>query len=165
MVRKLQRYQKKSRPFRRPSESVKSFPACLSPDLTQSSSPYSLVREPKLPSHFSPIVFSAYLSFSSSTGVVASALFVGVAPCQCLSFGGHQTTSPGRSSTFDWPSLCTQPKPDVTIKICPSGCVCQAERAPGSNVTLPPRTRAGSGASNRGSTRTVPVKYSSGPLP
>src|SRR5207253_3894006 len=90
---------------------------------------------------------------------------VGVAPCQCLSFGGHQTTSPGRRSTFGWPSLCTQPKPDVTIKICPSGCVCQAERAPGSNVTLAPRTRAGSGASNRGSTRTVPVKYSAGPLP
>src|SRR2546430_6463570 len=90
---------------------------------------------------------------------------VGVAPCQCLSFGGHQTTSPGRSSTFGWPSLCTQPKPDVTIKICPSGCLCQAERAPGSNVTLAPRTRAGSGASNRGSMRTVPVKYSSGPLP
>src|SRR2546423_14956039 len=89
---------------------------------------------------------------------------VAVAPCQCLSFGGHQTTSPGRSSTFGWPSLCTQPKPDVTIRICPSGCVCQAERAPGSNVTLAPRTRAGSGASNRGSTRTVPVKYSSGPL-
>jgi hypothetical protein len=44
---------------------------------------------------------------------------IGVAPCQCLSFGGHQTTSPGRSSTFGWPSLCTQPKPDVTIKICP----------------------------------------------
>src|SRR5436190_16361281 len=29
---------------------------------------------------------------------------VGVAPCQCRSFGGHQTTSPGRSSTFGWPS-------------------------------------------------------------
>src|SRR5262249_54532631 len=36
---------------------------------------------------------------------------------------------------------------------------------PGSNVTLPPRTRAGSGASNRGSIRTLPVKYSADPLP
>src|SRR2546423_9898035 len=90
---------------------------------------------------------------------------VGVAPCQCLSFGGHQTTSPGRISTFGPPSLCTHPQPDVTISVCPSGWVCHAERAPGSNVTYAPRARAGSGASNSGSMRTVPVKYSSGPLP
>src|SRR5215475_4666889 len=32
----------------------------------------------------------------------------------------------------------TQPQPDVMIKVWPSGCVCQAVRAPGSNVTLPP---------------------------
>ena len=42
---------------------------------------------------------------------------VGVAPCQCLSFGGHQTTSPGRISTFGPPSLCTHPHPDVTISV------------------------------------------------
>jgi hypothetical protein len=42
--------------------------------------------------------------------------------------------------------------------------VCHALRAPGSNVTLPPVTRAGSGAWNSGSMRTVPVKYSAGPL-
>src|SRR2546430_8158941 len=89
---------------------------------------------------------------------------VSVAPCQCRSFGGHQITSPGRASTFSWPSLCTQPQPAVTSSVCPSGCQCQAVRAPGSNVTLAPRTRAGSGASNNGSIRTVPVKYSSGPL-
>src|SRR5258705_8177122 len=87
-----------------------------------------------------------------------------VAPCQCFSFGGHQTTSPGRISIFGPPSLCTHPQPDVTIRVCPSGWVCHAERAPGSNVTLAPRARAGSGASNRGSMRTVPVKYSAGPL-
>src|SRR5438270_6883652 len=51
------------------------------------------------------------------------------------------------------------------IKVWPSGCVCQALRAPGSNVTLLPLTRAGSGALNSGSTRTAPVKYSAGPLP
>src|SRR5436305_7132681 len=89
---------------------------------------------------------------------------VGVAPCQCRSFGGHQITSPGRTSTFCWPSLCTQPQPAVTMSVCPSGCQCHAVCAPGSNVTLAPRTRAGSGASNNGSIRTVPVKYSSGPL-
>src|SRR6185295_1481983 len=90
---------------------------------------------------------------------------VGVAPCQCLSFGGHQTTSPGLISTFGPPSLWTHPQPDVTIRCCPSGCQCHAERAPGSKVTIAPRTRAGSGASNSGSIRTEPVKYSAGPLP
>src|SRR5438552_12229815 len=90
---------------------------------------------------------------------------VGVAPCQCFSPGGHQTTSPGRISSFGPLSLCTHPSPEVTIRVCPSGCVCHAVRAPGSNVTLTPSTRAGSGAWNSGSMRTVPVKYSSGPFP
>jgi hypothetical protein len=40
-----------------------------------------------------------------------------------------------------------------------------AVRAPGSKVTLAPTTRAGAGALKSGSTRTVPVKYSAGPLP
>src|SRR5207245_8259732 len=90
---------------------------------------------------------------------------VAVAPCQCFSFGGHQTTSPGRISAFGPPSLCTHPHPDVTIRVCPSGWVCHAVRAHGSNVTLAPRVRAGSGASNSGSMRTLPVKYSPGPFP
>ena len=38
-------------------------------------------------------------------------------------------------------------------------------RAPGSKVTVALRTRAGSGASNNGSMRTAPVKYSAGPFP
>jgi hypothetical protein len=45
---------------------------------------------------------------------------VGVAPCQCLSFGGHQTTSPARIYTFRPPSLCTHPHPEVTISVCPN---------------------------------------------
>src|SRR5229473_2782721 len=88
-----------------------------------------------------------------------------VAPCQCFSPGSNHTTSPGRMSSTAPPQRCTQPGPDVTIRVWPSGCVCQAVRAPGSNVTLAPRTRAGSGASNKGSTRTAPVKYSAGPFP
>src|SRR5437016_7804681 len=89
---------------------------------------------------------------------------VGVAPCQCFSLGGNQTTSPGRISSIGPSQLCAQPRPNVTINVCPSGCVCQAVRAPGSNVTLAPRTRAGSGASNSGSIRTLPVNQSAGPL-
>src|SRR5712692_10256347 len=72
---------------------------------------------------------------------------VDVAPCQCFSRGGHHTTSPGRISSFGPPSLCIQPHPEVTIRVCPSGWMCHAVRAPGSNVTLTPRARAGSGAS------------------
>src|ERR1043165_10133942 len=89
---------------------------------------------------------------------------VGVAPCQCLSFGGHQTTSPGRISTFGPPSLCTHPHPEVTIKVCPSGCQCHADLAPGSKVTSAQLTRAGSGVCINGSMRTLPAKYSSGPF-
>src|ERR1700742_5098350 len=88
-----------------------------------------------------------------------------VAPCQCLSLGGHQTTSPARISTFGPPSLCTQPHPCVTTSVCPSGCQCHADLAPGSKVTSAQLTREGSCACDRGSMRTLPVKYSSGPLP
>ena len=90
---------------------------------------------------------------------------VAVAPCQCFSPGENQTTSPGRISSTGPPSRCTRPQPAVTIRVWPSGCVCHAVRAPGSNVTLAPRTRAGSGGSNSGSIRTVPVNQSAGPLP
>src|SRR2546422_4218782 len=89
---------------------------------------------------------------------------VGVAPCQCFSPGGNQTTSPGRISSIGPPSRRTRPQPAVTIKVWPSGCVCQAVRAPGSKVTLAPATRAGAGALNSGSIRTVPVNQSAGPL-
>src|SRR6266404_7175963 len=89
---------------------------------------------------------------------------VGVAPCQCFSPSANQTTSPGRISSTGPPSRCAQPSPEVTINVWPNGCVCHAVRAPGSNVTLAPRTRAGSGASNSGSIRTVPVNQSAGPF-
>src|SRR5437016_267103 len=86
-----------------------------------------------------------------------------VAPCQCFTFGGHHTTSPARiSSTF--PShVWVQPHPHVTTSDCPNGCVCQAVRAPGSNVTRAQLNRAGAGAFIRGSMRTRPVNQSSGP--
>src|SRR5205807_8231142 len=52
-----------------------------------------------------------------------------------------------------------RPQPAVTISVWPSGWLCHASRAPGSTVILTPTARAGAGASNRGSIRTVPVKY------
>src|SRR5689334_4339875 len=90
---------------------------------------------------------------------------VAVAPCQCLTPGAIQTTSPGRISSTGPPSRCTQPIPAVTTSTWPSGCVCQAVRAPGSKVTSPPDVREGAVAENRRSTRTAPVKLSAGPLP
>src|SRR5436305_220967 len=49
-----------------------------------------------------------------------------VAPCQCFSPGGNQTTSPGRISSTGPFSRCAQPQPAVTMRDCPSGCVCDA---------------------------------------
>src|SRR2546421_11529791 len=89
---------------------------------------------------------------------------VRVAPCQCFSSGANQITSPGRISSTGPPSRCAQPRPEVTTNVWPNGCVCQAVRELGSNVTLAPRTRAGSGASNNGSIRTLPVNQSEGPF-
>ncbi len=89
---------------------------------------------------------------------------VGDAPCQCFSPGSNHTTSPGRISSIAPPSRCTHPAPAVTIRVCPRGCVCHTVRAPGSNVTLAPVTKPGSGAANSGSTRTVPVNQSAGPF-
>src|SRR5262245_1258166 len=106
-------------------------------------------------------------TFPSSFSWIAMCVIVvvGVAPCQCFSPGGNQTTSPGRISSIGPPQRCAQPQPAVTIRAWPSGCVCQAVRAPGSKVTLAPETRPGSGASNSGSIRTMPVNQSAGRSP
>src|SRR6266496_1651907 len=88
----------------------------------------------------------------------------GEAPCQCFTPGGMRTTSPGWISSTGPPQRCTSPLPAVTIRIWPTGCVCQAERAPGSNVTRPPDVLDGAFAANSGSTRTEPVKNCASPL-
>src|SRR6516164_6752671 len=117
--------------------------------------------------------YSSSLTFSSqSTTLPSSASWiaiwlmpvVAVPPCQCFSRGGQTTTSPARISRLGPPPHCTQPQPAVTINLWPSGWVCHAVRAPGSNVTNPAETRDGSVAGNSGSIRTLPVKCSAGPL-
>src|SRR6185436_11146571 len=50
------------------------------------------------------------------------------------------------------------------INVCPSGCVCHAVRAPGSNVTVAAAPRLESLESNNGSILTDPVNQSPGPL-
>ena len=74
-------------------------------------------------------------------------------------------TSPGRICRAGPPQLWASPQPAVTTSVWPSGCVCHAVRAPGSNVTLAPKPRAGAGAWNSGSTRTCPLNHSAGPGP
>src|SRR5579862_726650 len=90
---------------------------------------------------------------------------VAVSSYQSFSPGGVQTTSPGRISSAAPPQRCARPLPAVTISVWPSGCVCHAVLAPGSNVTAAATTRAGSGAWTRGSMRTAPVNHSAGPFP
>src|SRR5256886_12278356 len=78
---------------------------------------------------------STTLPLSSSWMAMCVIDVVGEAPCQCFSPGGHQTTSPGRMARIGPPQLCTKPQPEVTMSVCPSGCVCQLLRAHGSKVT------------------------------
>src|SRR5687767_14292211 len=87
----------------------------------------------------------------------------GAAPCQCFTPRGVRTASPVRISSTGPPQPCTRPTPAVTIRTWPRGWMCHAERAPGSNDTEAPDARDGSFASNRGVTRTDPVKFSDGP--
>ena len=76
------------------------------------------------------------------------------APCQCLTSGGNQTTSPGRTSCTGPFHSCTNPLPEVTISVCPSGWLCHAVLAPGLNSTEEPDARAGTWVENRCSIRT-----------
>src|SRR3954451_24901772 len=89
---------------------------------------------------------------------------VAVAPCQCFKPAGVQITSPDLISRFAPFHSCTQPVPERTISNCPAGWVCQAERAPGSNVTCPADSCVCAGSANCGSTRTEPVNVASAPL-
>src|SRR5712691_1458406 len=91
-------------------------------------------------------------------------LVSGPAPCQCFSPGGIQTVSPARISRIGPPQACTRPTPETTCKVWPSGWVCHAVRALGSNLTQAPLIRPGAGASAIGSCQTVPVKFSAGVL-
>src|SRR5437867_12018375 len=121
---------------------------------------------PLTPRYCSSLTFSIQLTTlpsSASWMAMCVTALVGVAPCQCFSPGGHETTSPGWISSAGPPQLCTKPRPAVTMSVWPSGWVCQAARAPGSKVTLAPCTRPGALAWNSGSTRTFPVNDSFDP--
>ena len=81
-----------------------------------------------------------------------------VKPGQCFWPQLQNTTSPARISFLGPPLHCVQPQPETTIRCWPNGCVCQAERAPGSKVTRAADVRPGPAGSKSGSIRTSPVK-------
>src|SRR5437870_3044776 len=87
-----------------------------------------------------------------------------VAPCQCFSPGGNQTTSP-RPDYLDR----TSPAPREATAGRHDQRLSQRVRVPrgagaGLGVTLAPATRAGSVVWNNGSSRTMPVNRYAGPL-
>src|SRR5207244_12679116 len=84
---------------------------------------------------------------------------VGDAPCQCFSFGGIQTTSPGRISRTGPPLACTRPTPEITYRVWPKGCVCHAVRAPGSKATRVENKRASDYVALFGTCSSVSGKY------
>ncbi|WP_308461507.1 hypothetical protein [Sphingomonas citricola] len=77
--------------------------------------------------------------------------------------GGEADDVAGADLLDRRPLALTQPRPQVTINVWPSGCVCQLVRAAGSKVTCAPATCDGGSAANNGSMRTVPVNQSAGP--
>ena len=56
---------------------------------------------------------------------------VGAAPCQCLTPGGHETTSPGRITCIGLPHSCVRPTPEINDQALPA------------RMRMPSRTRAG----------------------
>src|SRR5205823_8180450 len=56
-----------------------------------------------------------------------------------------------------------RPTPDRQNSVCPTGCACQAVRAPGVKVTTEPPSRDGELAVITGSWNTIPVKVSAAP--
>src|SRR3989442_10212595 len=88
---------------------------------------------------------------------------VGEAPCQCLTCGGHQITSPALISSTGPPHACVRPTPAVTSRCCPVGCMCQADLAPGSKGTDAPENGADSLAGKTGCVTTMPGKKFGGP--
>src|SRR5882672_5796859 len=85
----------------------------------------------------------------------------GVAPCQCFSPGGNQTTSPGRISSTGSPHRWARPQPETTMSVCPSGWVCQAVWVAGSNVTLDQWAFVRRVANPRDATRRTKAHWSS----
>ena len=73
------------------------------------------------------------------------------------------TVSPGFSTCGFSPLKQMRPTPDRQNSVWPTGCACQAVRAPGVKVTTDPPSRDGASAVITGSWNTTPVKVSAAP--
>jgi len=60
----------------------------------------------------------------------------GVAPCQCITFGGQTTDSPCLITCFGLPFSWYQAVPETTTMICPPAWECHMVRTPGGKLTL-----------------------------
>jgi hypothetical protein len=81
---------------------------------------------------------------------------VGEVPCQCLIVGGAPDDV-AELDLLDGSASCwARPMHSVTIRRCPAGWTCHADRAPGRKVTYAPLYDAISSVANSGWTRHVP---------
>ncbi len=90
---------------------------------------------------------------------------VGVAPCQCFSPGGNQTTSPGRISSIGPPSRCAQPHAGRDDqRLAERMGVPRRARARLERDARPGRPGPARATGTSGSMRTVPVNQSAEPF-
>src|SRR5205823_2129411 len=105
---------------RPPRDGARVRPAeCLELVLIKRGVRFSLQKQPYL-RYCASLTFSIHSTFlplSDSVTAICDIAVVAVAPCQCFSPGGNHTTSPGRISSIGPPSVCAQPRPDVTMRV------------------------------------------------
>src|SRR6516165_12741015 len=85
----------------------------------------------------------------------------GAVPVQRV--GRELAVSPGFSTCGCSPLKQMRPTPERQNRVCPTGCECQAVRAPGVKVTTEPPSRDGGWAVITGSWNTTPVNVSAAP--
>lgn len=108
------------------------------------SSDYGAAVVPRYCSALTCSIHSTTVPLSFSAMAIWVMTLSGAAPCQCFTPAGIQTTSPCRISSIGPPHRCTRPVPAVTIRVWPSGWVCQAvrERPASQRQSLPLFLRA-----------------------
>ena len=114
----------------------------------------------------SSLTFSIQQAFFPSNASQMEICVMGLllaAPCQCLTSGGNQTTSPGRTFLHRSVPLLHQSFAGGDYQRLPQRMAVPCGPCPGLNSTEEPDARAGTWAENRCSIRTAPVKHSAGP--
>src|SRR5213079_1827099 len=97
------------------------FVQFVTPPIRHGVSPYSDGNAARYSSSLTCSSQSTTLPSSASWIAIWLMPVIAVAPCQCFSPGGHTTTSPARISRLAPPQHFTQPHPEVTTNLWPSG--------------------------------------------